>query len=80
MEIRGRPFSSIQYETGIDDHFGFCPDDVVMRVYAAAVREKTITKKMKAYFFKLTREYVSDLILKCFDGKFQEVSGSAVGK
>jgi hypothetical protein len=35
---------------------------------------------MKRYFFKLTREYGSDLILECFDGKFQDVAGSAVGK
>src|SRR6267142_1509760 len=80
FDIRGRPFSWIQYEIGMDDHFGFCPDDAVMRVYAAADRGTTSTKRMNAYFFKLTREYVSDLILKCVDGKFQNVAGSAVGK
>jgi hypothetical protein len=37
----------------MDDHFGIWPDESVMRVYAAALAQKTKPTKMAAYFFKV---------------------------
>jgi hypothetical protein len=49
----GDPRSLIQYETGIEDHFGVSPNEAVMRVYAQPLAQKTNINKMQEYFFKV---------------------------
>ena len=51
--IVDKPFSLIQYETGMNDHFGVSPVLKVMRVYANALAQQAKKTKMKRYFFKL---------------------------
>ena len=49
---------------GIDAHRGLRPEDMVMRICAEVFRENRITKRRARYFFKLAREYASNLILE----------------
>jgi hypothetical protein len=61
-------------------HLGLSPEDVVMRMCATAVWGIRMTRRMNTYFFKLTREYASDLVLKCVYGNPYALARPAIGK
>jgi len=56
------------------------PEDIVMRMCAETFRENRMTKRMARYFFKLAREYASNLILKCLYRKPYRFARAAIRK